>query len=67
VPNAEVLALLGEKAPPGFPCAGNLFPFSGHAYGPPGNINKRSRLLLTNKIRQRFAAMSFDDFAITAQ
>jgi hypothetical protein len=32
---------------------------------PPGNIHNRSRLLLTNKIRARFAAMSFDDFAIT--
>src|SRR4029453_512608 len=32
---------------------------------PPGNIHNRSRLLLTNKIRPRFAAMSFDDFAIT--
>lgn len=32
---------------------------------PPGNIHNRSRLLLTNKIRPLFAAMSFDDFAIT--
>src|SRR5258708_839576 len=32
---------------------------------PPGNIHNRSRLLLTNKIRPRFAATSFDDFAIT--
>lgn len=32
---------------------------------PPGNIHNRSRLLLTNKIRPRFIAMSFDDFAIT--
>ena len=32
---------------------------------PPGNIHNRSRLLLTNKIRPRFAAMSFDDFAIS--
>jgi hypothetical protein len=32
---------------------------------PPGNIHHRSRLLLTNKIRPCFAAMSFDDFAIT--
>src|SRR5580704_15732514 len=31
---------------------------------PPGNIHNRSRLLLTNKIRPRFAATSFDDFAI---
>src|ERR1700687_6133122 len=31
---------------------------------PPGNIHKRSRLLLTNKIRPRLAATSFDDFAI---
>ena len=31
---------------------------------PPGNIHNRSRLLLTNKIRPRFAAMSFDAFAI---
>ena len=32
---------------------------------PPGNIHNRSRLLLTNKTRPRFAATSFDDFAIT--
>lgn len=32
---------------------------------PPGNIHNRSRLLLTNKIRPRFATTSFDDFAIT--
>src|ERR1700726_2923257 len=32
---------------------------------PPGNIHNRSRLLLTNKTRPRFTAMSFDDFAIT--
>jgi hypothetical protein len=32
---------------------------------PPGNIHNRSRLLLTNKIRPCFVAMSFDDFAIT--
>src|SRR6266478_9819532 len=32
---------------------------------PPGNIHNRSRLLLTNKIRPRFDATSFDDFAIT--
>ena len=31
---------------------------------PPGNIHNRSRLLLTNKIRPRLAATSFDDFAI---
>src|SRR6266478_10218227 len=31
---------------------------------PPGNIHNRSRLLLTNKTRPRFAATSFDDFAI---
>jgi hypothetical protein len=31
---------------------------------PPGNIHNRSRLLLTNKIRPRFVAISFDDFAI---
>jgi hypothetical protein len=31
---------------------------------PPGNIHNPSRLLLTNKIRPRFAATSFDDFAI---
>src|ERR1700722_118324 len=29
---------------------------------PPGNIHNRSRLLLTNKTRPRFAATSFDDF-----
>ena len=34
---------------------------------PPGNIHNRSRLLLTNKTRPRFAATSFDDFAITGQ
>src|ERR1700730_12285687 len=32
---------------------------------PPGNIHKRSRLLLTNKTRSRFAATSLDAFAIT--
>jgi hypothetical protein len=32
---------------------------------PPGNIHNRSRLLLTNNTRPRFAAMSFDAFAIT--
>jgi hypothetical protein len=31
---------------------------------PPGNIHNRSRLLLTNKTRPRFAATSLDDFAI---
>jgi hypothetical protein len=31
---------------------------------PPGNIHSRSRLLLTNKTRPRFAATSLDDFAI---
>src|SRR3984957_12988525 len=31
---------------------------------PPGNIHRRSRLLLTNKTRPRFAATSLDDFAI---
>ena len=31
---------------------------------PPGNIHNRSRLLLTSKTRPRFAATSFDDFAI---
>src|SRR6478609_8906573 len=31
---------------------------------PPGNIHNRSRLLLTNKTHPRFAAMSFDAFAI---
>jgi hypothetical protein len=31
---------------------------------PPGNIHNRSRLLLTNRTRPRFAATSFDDFAI---
>src|SRR5712664_4042888 len=31
---------------------------------PPGNIHNRSLLLLTNKIRPRLAATSFDDFAI---
>ena len=31
---------------------------------PPGNIHNRSRLLLTNKTRPRFAATSFDDSAI---
>jgi hypothetical protein len=31
---------------------------------PPGNIHNLSRLLLTNKTRPRFAATSFDDFAI---
>src|SRR5258708_21621032 len=32
---------------------------------PPGNIHSRSRLLLTNRTRPRFAATSFDAFAIT--
>src|SRR5882757_10388533 len=31
---------------------------------PPGNIHNRSHRLLTNKTRPRFAATSFDDFAI---
>src|SRR3984885_8341202 len=31
---------------------------------PPGNIHSRSRLLLTNNTRPRFAATSLDDFAI---
>src|ERR1700692_363379 len=31
---------------------------------PPGNIHSRSRLLLTNKTRPRFAATSLDDFTI---
>lgn len=31
---------------------------------PPGNIHNRSRLLLTNKTRPRFAATNFDDFTI---
>jgi hypothetical protein len=32
---------------------------------PPGNIHRRSRLLLTNNTRPPFLATSFDDFAIT--
>jgi len=32
---------------------------------PPGNIHRRSRLLLTSNTRPRFVATSLDDFAIT--
>ena len=41
-----------------------LFSVSRPRLRPPGNIHNRSRLLLTNQIRPRFAATSFDDFAI---
>jgi hypothetical protein len=51
------------KLIPNFPAQTIFFRFP-PTPATPGDIHNRSRLVLTNKIRTRFAATSFDDFAI---
>jgi hypothetical protein len=63
LPELQASQLELWKLLPDFPAQAS-FPRFPAMPAAPGNIHNRSRLLLTNKTRPRFAATSFDDFAI---